>query len=704
MVNTKFRVVGSGVITLFAAIILDGSPGRTFSPHEKAFFTDAATVDFVRPGLTITINSAKIAADGTITTTYTVSDPRGLPLDAAGITTPGTISLSLLAAYIPKGQEQYTAYTSRSATGAVSGTVDQAGADTGGTTTRIADGQYQYVFRTKAAAGFDASATHTIGVYGSRNLTEFNLGTDYASATFKFVPNGAPVTQTRDVIRTESCNKCHDQLSAHGGSRRGIELCVLCHTSQSLDPDTGNTIDLKVMAHKIHMGSQLPSVREGRPYRIVGFGGAIVDWSTVVYPSDPRRCESCHEQNSGAAQATAYLTHPTRAACGSCHDNVNFATGVNHAGGPQFNDNQCANCHVPQGEIDFDASIKGAHIVPTESGLLSGLTVDITGIRNGEAGGAPAVMFSVKDKNGQGVLLSRLSNLSFTMAGPTSDYGYTSFGSDVTTPGYVTESALANASCSSDGTCVYTFRHTVPAAAKGTYSIGVEARRTETVLPNTTKQMNVAYGAVNKVVNFSVDGSAIQARRMVVDIKNCNECHTALSAHGGLRNQTQYCVLCHNPSQTDAGTRAAATNPDEKAAPPQGVNFDVLIHRIHTGENLKELGKSYTVIGFGGSLNDFTDVRYAAMSPQGAPGDTRNCSMCHVKGSEQILPTGKNVVMDPQGPINPEQSVTAACTGCHADLATASHALSNTTSIGESCQVCHGQNSEFNVAKVHAQY
>ena len=27
------------------------------------------------------------------------------------------------------------------------------------------------------------------------------------------------------------------------------------------------------------------------------------------------------------------------------------------------------------------------------------------------------------------------------MAGPTSDYGYTSFGSDVTTPGYVSESA-----------------------------------------------------------------------------------------------------------------------------------------------------------------------------------------------------------------------------------------------------------------------
>jgi OmcA/MtrC family decaheme c-type cytochrome len=110
----------------------------------------------------------------------------------------------------------------------VSGTVTQAGADSGGTTTNIADGQYQYVFRTKAPAGFDASATHIIGIYGNRNLTEFNLGTNYASTTFHFVPNGSPATKTRDVIKTASCNGCHDQLSAHGGSRRGMEMCVLC--------------------------------------------------------------------------------------------------------------------------------------------------------------------------------------------------------------------------------------------------------------------------------------------------------------------------------------------------------------------------------------------------------------------------------------------------------------------------------------------
>ena len=54
------------------------------------------------------------------------------------------------------------------------------------------------------------------------------------------------------------------------------------------------------------------------------------------------------------------------------------------------------------------------------------------------------------------------------MAGPTTDYGYTSFGAAVTTPGYVTESAMTASSCDASGNCTYTFTHTIPAGAKGT--------------------------------------------------------------------------------------------------------------------------------------------------------------------------------------------------------------------------------------------
>jgi OmcA/MtrC family decaheme c-type cytochrome len=662
-----------------------------------------ASIAFVRPGLSITINSAKVAADGVITTVYTISDPKGLPLDAAGVSTPGPVSLSFVAAVLPNNQTQYTAYTTRPATGNVSGTVSQPGADSGGVATQVAPGQYQYVFKTKAPSGFDPNATHTIGIYGSRSLAEFGLPTNFASATFNFVPNGSPVIATHDVVKTASCNGCHDQLSAHGGSRRGVEMCVLCHTPQNVDPDTGNTLDLKVFAHKIHMGSQLPSVIAGKPYQIVGFGGAINDWSTVIYPADPRRCETCHNINSGAAQATAHLLRPSRAACGACHDDVNFATGVNHPGGPQFDDNLCNTCHIPQGEIDFDASIRGAHVVPTESTMLSGLIVSLVKVQNGTAGSAPVVTLSVQDSSGNAVPVSKLGSLSLTMAGPTSDYGYTSFGSDVTTPGYVTESALG-ANCGSAGTCVYTFKHSIPANASGTYTIGIESRRTEILLAGTTSERSVTYGAANKVLSFSVDGSTVQPRRGVVATSNCNQCHVALSLHGGLRNQTEYCVLCHNPSNTDAARRPMSVVAADRALPPQGINFNLLVHRIHFGENLQADNRTFIVVGNGGSHHDFTDVRYPAMSPTGAPGDTRKCAMCHVNASEQNLPTGKNAVTDPQGPINPIQAIASACTGCHVKITTASHTLSETSVLGEACDTCHGTDDTFGVGKVHAQY
>ena len=421
-------------------------------------------------------------------------------------------------------------------------------------------------------------------------------------------------------------------------------------------------------------------------------------------PGDPRRCETCHSQTTGAAQATAYLTNPTAAACGACHNDVNFATGANHPGGPQFDDKQCANCHIPQGEIDFDASIKGAHVAPTASSLLTGLAVNITKVDQGMAGEAPVVSFTVQDGSGKPLALSQLGSISFTMAGPTTDYGYTSFGPDTaSTPGYVTESA-AKSTCDPNGNCTYTFTHTVPAKAMGTYAIGVEARRTETVLPGTTTQQSITYGTPNKVVYFSVDGSPVTPRRDVVAIANCNQCHVALSVHGSLRNNTEYCVMCHNPSNTDASQRVNATVAADKAAPPQGITFPLLVHRIHDGVNMLADGGSYTVVGFGGSHNDFSTTLFPAMGPNGKATDVANCSLCHVNGSQANLPIGLNDVVNPQGWINPEGATATACSGCHVAKDAAAHFLANTSSLGESCTVCHQSGAEFDVNKVHAQY
>jgi OmcA/MtrC family decaheme c-type cytochrome len=684
-----------------------------FTKRDKAYYADPNVVAFVRPGLNITISSYKIASDGTVTVGFKLTDPKGLPLDLTGVQTPGAVSVSFILAYLPKGEREFFSYTTRTQTSPITKvSAVQASADSGGTTVTNAIGDYTYTFKTKAVSktggAFDPEATHRLAAYGSRNLTEFDLGTNYDSEWVDFVPSGAKVTNTHDVIRNATCNKCHDDMSFHGGSRKGVELCIMCHTSQTVDPDTGNSVDFKVFAHKLHMGSELPSVKAGKPYQIIGFNQGVSDYSTVELPSNPMRCEFCHEPKSGAAQADAWKKNPNRAACGSCHDDVNFATGAGHVNLPQVNDNQCSQCHIPQGELEYDASITNAHIVATEAPSRPGVNVDIIKIENGTAGQKPTVTFTIKDNAGNGITMAQMTGgnnrMGLVLAGPTTDYGLTNFGSDVTTKGYVSENPVPTAKCGSDGTCSYTFTHAIPAGSTGTYAIGVEARRAHTILPGTAKQQDTEYGAKNVVKYFSVDGSPVQPRRQVVDIAKCNGCHSNLSLHGENRNQIEQCVLCHNSNENDAARRVVATNPADKNLPPQSINFALMVHKIHTGEKMAtEFKTSYVIVGFGGTHNDFSEVRYPAMTLAGGVGNTATCDMCHINGSEGNFPIGKNPVQDLQGILVPAPATTSACTACHQQQSAVSHAQANTDpKFGESCDICHAAGKDFGIDKVHA--
>jgi OmcA/MtrC family decaheme c-type cytochrome len=253
------------LVLLGGSVLLISASKPAFSPHEKAFYASPSAINFVRPGLVTKILSADIAADGTIHARFRITDPQGLPLDRTGVDTPGVVATSFVAATIPAGQAQYVSYTTRVQTSPITNdSATQAGSDTNGVYVKMADGEYQYTFGTKAPSTTDRGATHTIGVYSSRNLSIFDLGTHFADNVFNFVPNGSPVTVTRDVVRTASCNQCHDPLFAHGGSRKSVELCVMCHTSQTTDPDTGNTVNMPVMIHKISYGFRIAERQSGR--------------------------------------------------------------------------------------------------------------------------------------------------------------------------------------------------------------------------------------------------------------------------------------------------------------------------------------------------------------------------------------------------------------------------------------------------------
>src|SRR5215472_12649159 len=152
MQHTVWRAASAVVLV---ALSLSSAPKKPYNSHEKAFYLDPAVVQYVNPGLTITINSAAVAKDGTISVVYTIADPTGQALDASGGTTPGAVTLGFIASVLPNNQSDYVTYTTRAASGTAVPSTNQPSTDSGGTSTQTGPGQYQYVLHTHAPSGFD---------------------------------------------------------------------------------------------------------------------------------------------------------------------------------------------------------------------------------------------------------------------------------------------------------------------------------------------------------------------------------------------------------------------------------------------------------------------------------------------------------------------------------------------------------------------
>jgi OmcA/MtrC family decaheme c-type cytochrome len=632
---------------------------------------NGTTSSIGKTGIVVKIQSAAIAKDGTITARATIVDADGFPLDRLGVTTKGPVSLSFIAARIPAGQTQYLSYTTSVAAATLPGNTNpsqtQAANDSGGTFVTNAIGDYTYTFKTKAPATFDATVTTAIGVSASRNLSEFGTFDEWstvANDVFNFVPNGSAVTVTRSVVTTNACNQCHDPLIGHGGSRLTVELCILCHQPQTINPDTKLTQDMKVLIHKIHMGSSLPSVKAGTPYRI-WHRGAWSDFSTVVFPQDVRNCTTCHAK--GATQADNWKTNPSAAACGSCHDDVNFATGANHLNLAQPDDNQCKNCHTPNYVSDFDASVPGAHLIPSNSTSLAGLVTKVIQVDGATPGNAPKVTFSVVTKAGVPVDISKITSIRVVLAGPNTDYN--------TGPGAIRVSETPPATTpGTSGVYVYQMTNKIPAGAVGSFTVSIEASNTVTLLPGTVISTTAVDAALPVEFYFTVDKSPVVARRQVVSTAKCDACHMNLGfVHGGTRAAVQECVVCHNPALTD-GTSG------------DSVNLAWQIHSIHRGENL---ANPYVL----GTTN-YQEVRF--------PGDLRDCTACHLAGTYLVENVGAKAAVASTGAFTKTTPpISAACQGCHDDVATASHAMANTTVLGESCGACHKAGEAASVDRVH---
>ena len=148
-----------------SAVLLSSSDKPAFTAMDKAFYADANAINFVRPGLALKVQSASIADDGTIKAQIKLTDPKGLPLDREGITTPGAISTRFVVGFIPNGQKQYISYITRQ----VEQHDHQSHCHAGDIRLRrhVHEGCRRPVHlhvQGKAPASFDKDSTHSIGV------------------------------------------------------------------------------------------------------------------------------------------------------------------------------------------------------------------------------------------------------------------------------------------------------------------------------------------------------------------------------------------------------------------------------------------------------------------------------------------------------------------------------------------------------------
>jgi len=681
-----------------------------------------------KPTVAIAVSDLSFAGSAA-TVDFTLADGSGTPLDASGRLTDGTVAVSFVLAQLAVESDgtpgQYTAYTTVQVSNGSGSNATQVEAEANGTLTTldVTKGSYRYAFAAPTT-GLDGTLTQTVGALAVRTTSEGAQA--IANATFSAVPNGG-TPLVREEVLDGNCNSCHKALAMHGGRWTSTSQCILCHQPQASDPYTGNTLDFKVMIHRIHDGASLPSVLAGTPYQIVGYKQSVNDFSTVVFPepapvptpgpsgivaSGTQRCTACH----GGAQGDRWGTMPTKTTCTSCHDNVSFvqpvpAGMVLHGGGAQPDNSPCALCHPATGSI---AGISDYHFVGLLSPTAPTVALAIQSITSTGPGQTPTMTFTATvDGAPANLVASPLTGLTATIAGPTTDYA-TEWQAKIQGSGAVGTLAVIDPST---GLHSYTFPATaaIPASATGSYAVGLEGY----LQPNSSSPR---YAAVNPVLAFAVTDATAQPRRQIVARDNCNSCHHDLQAHGGSRKDPQYCVFCHNPANYDSAGAPrfeATSNVDAEA-----LDFRHMLHKVHAGTSLSE---PYVIGGFplpsttnpAGTQNNFAADRYpAALTSCGACHTSKNWTL-PLTASPAYAPTtfalmgcnpaaGSNSTAycaDPYWTVtstSQEQVQTSVCTSCHDAPYTLAHAQLNTTTGGvEACATCHGPGTAYDVTLFH---
>jgi len=552
----------------------------------------------------------------------------------------------------------------------------------GGVFTDNGDGSYSYQF------SFDiTNVTDPIGVSYDPTLKHrvaMQVSDNVDNAFIDFVPDGPDPVLSRDIVSNASCNECHIKLGFHGGDRIAVQYCVACHNPGSIDANSDNSVDFTVMIHKIHRGANLPSVEAGGEYAIWGFRNSKHDYSHVEYPQDIRNCTKCHDGSDPATpDGDNWMTNPSIDACRSCHDTTSFVTPVPegmtlHTAGPRSPTSDCLPCHAPD-------SIVASHRIPSQV-AAERFKYNILSIQNTEPGQFPAVTFSVTDPTRAGIAYDILSDPEFTapagasrlaiLIGWESDE-FTNRDSDSNPAQPISINPLAEgvAQPNADGSFTVVSPTPIPSDASDSGAVAVEGHPAVESDPEDEPGVFDLRVPVKSVVQFfPITDTQGVARRQVVAIEKCNECHGSLSLHGNNRtDEIDICVMCHNPNATDINRRPdnpalTADNRNEET-----IDFKYMIHAIHAAGFRDD---PIVVYGFGNTEHVFDEVGL----PTGMD-NLLNCRGCHVNGAFQ-LPLAQEVfattvdtgddISDPDDDVN-ITPVSSACSSCHDDITSTTH-------------------------------
>ncbi len=600
-------------------------------------------------------------------------------------------------------------------------------AGTAGTLVDLGNGKYRYTYKvnlasvtTPIAVAFEPNLTHRLGFEVRLAGAAEEISPD--NPVKDVVPGGGAGNGNKLVAATTTCDTCHERLDLHGGPRHTVEYCVTCHNPGSVDPDSGNSVDMAYMVHSIHAGleradySPDPTKPTPIPYIVYGFGGTQFNFGNVTYPQDLTFCDKCHTKSTAAPDGDAWQTAVSASICGGCHIGGLSTTAYSPSKGYTYaythetfaftaQDGICGDCHRPDGAAGGNANHM---LIPTRAPVGKALGAqfkfEILAVTNVGLNKTPTVKFRVSNPANANKAYDIVTDKAFTTSGASLNINVawdaatdiSNAKADGTEPGLRSNSTPRRSG--------YTLQMNIQQVRAAAQAAGQAADGSYTIpfftpIPVETTSLMVQMDghpkalppgetdwakSVNARAGMTVFYTGTQRPRLVTQAK-CDNCHNQLSFHGANRNgDPQGCVVCHNASggYADEGLGTIA--------------MGAFIHGLHAS-NVEEIG----------------EVTY--------PQSLANCEACHTPGTYNAARSGAIAISTGSGTdlFNMKDdtwdtATSGTCAGCHTSGTATAHMEQNggqfgvvggktfaPSSASEACAVCHGPGRTADTAVVH---